>query len=144
MIELEKTYLAKEIPQDLKSCENKEIIDIYIPKEARHPTLRIRKNANKYEMTKKTPVNEGDASEQKEQTIILTEQEFKTLQKLDSKQVRKIRYFYKYNENRIAEIDVFKDELEGLIVVDFEFNTTENKNNFNMPDFCHLLFRFPH
>ena len=53
MIELEKTYLAKNIPENLQNCKFKEIVDIYIPKYSEHPKLRIRKNGNRYEVTKK-------------------------------------------------------------------------------------------
>jgi adenylate cyclase len=135
MIELEKTYLAKYLPQELKQCESKEIIDIYIPKESRHPVIRIRKNGNKYEITKKEPINVDDSSEMLEQTIVLTQDEFNTLKNLDGKKVRKIRYYYNYKKN-IAEIDVFQDELKGLVVVDFEFKTIKEKNEFIIPDFC--------
>lgn len=135
MIELEKTYLAKELPEDLENHESKEVVDIYIPKESDHPSLRIRKNGDKYEITKKEPVKEGDASIQKEQTIILRETEFLSLQKLDGKKIRKIRYSYK-NDNYEAEIDVFKDDLEGLVLVDVEFELENEKDNFEMPDFC--------
>ncbi|MDD5253737.1 MAG: hypothetical protein PHG05_01355 [Candidatus Nanoarchaeia archaeon] len=134
MIELERTYLAKKIPEGLKNCNFKEIIDVYVPKSRRHPTLRIRKNGDKYEMTKKEPI-EDDASEQKEQTIILTEGEFKDLSKIDGKKTHKIRYYYKYG-NRIAEIDVFQGALSGLIIVDFEFEDIDEKDFFDMPDFC--------
>ena len=134
MIELEKTYLAKKLPNNLKSCKFKEIVDLYIPK-TNHPKLRIRKNRDKYEMTKKEPVG-LDKSIQKEQTIILTEEEFDFLDRqLKGKRVRKIRYYYDY-EGRIAEFDVFQDELEGLVVVDFEFSSKEEKNGFEMPEFC--------
>ncbi|MFT4311467.1 MAG: hypothetical protein ACMXX7_02465 [Candidatus Woesearchaeota archaeon] len=135
MIEIEKTYLAKEVPKNLKDSKYKEIIDIYIPKNSNHPTLRLRKNGEKYELTKKEPIEEGDSSIQKEQTIFLTKTEFEELSKLQGKKVRKIRYYYKYKENT-AEIDVFKDELEGLIVIDFEFETKEQKENFEIPNFC--------
>ncbi|MEA2088384.1 MAG: hypothetical protein U9O55_00905 [Patescibacteria group bacterium] len=136
MIELEKTYLAKKLPENLKSCKFKEIIDVYIPKSSEHPKLRLRKNGNKFELTKKEPVNDGDASYQEEQTIILTETEFNALnQQLEGKRVSKIRYFYDY-KGRTAEFDVFKDDLAGLVVVDFEFATLEENNNFKMPDFC--------
>lgn len=135
MIELEKTYLAKELPKDLKKCDLKEVIDIYFPKTSDHPKLRLRKNGGKYELTKKEPVNEGDASHQKEQTITLTEVEFKALNKFDGKRVRKIRYYYNYN-GRKAELGVFKDALSGLVLVDFEFLTKRERNNFVMPDFC--------
>ena len=134
MYELERTYLAKYIPEGLEKCEKKEIIDIYIPKIKEHPTLRIRKNGNKFEITKKEPI-ENDSSHQEEQTIGLTEEEFNELMKLDGKRVRKIRYFYRYKD-RIAEIDVFQDKLKGLILVDFEFESKQEKDSFIMPEFC--------
>ena len=133
MIELEKTFLAKDVP-DLSRCTHKEIIDVYIPKNSLHPVLRIRKNGFKYEITKKQPIA-GDASEQSEETIKLTKDEFDALCSVDGKQVRKIRYYYPY-KGKTLEIDVFQDELKGLILVDAEFNSVEEKNSFEMPEFC--------
>jgi len=135
MIELERTYLAKYLPKGLSNCDSKEIIDIYIPKSSIHPTLRIRKNGSKYEITKKEPVKGNDSSHQREQTIILTESEFKELAQLDGKKTYKIRYCYDYN-GRTAEIDVFQGTLKGLIIVDFEFKEIGEKDSFEMPDFC--------
>tara|TARA_Y100000310_G_C20518498_1_gene732431 strand:- start:550 stop:1062 length:513 start_codon:yes stop_codon:yes gene_type:complete len=135
MIELEKTFLAKNLPPNLKDCKSKEIIDVYIPKTSRHPTLRIRKNGDKYEATKKEPIQEGDASKQEEQTILLTEEEFNEFKNLDGKVAHKIRYYYPY-KNKIAEIDVFQGPLKGLILVDFEFESEEEKEAFQTPDFC--------
>jgi CYTH domain-containing protein len=135
MIELEKTYLAKYLPENLADCKSKEIIDIYIPKSVDHPKLRIRKNGDKFEITKKKPVNDGDASHQKEQTIILDKDEFETLNKLEGKRIRKIRYYYDFN-GQSTEVDIFLDALEGLVLIDFEFNSLEEKDNFQMPDFC--------
>jgi len=134
-IELEKTFLAKEVPKGLFDCKFKEIIDIYIPESHPHPNLRIRKKGDKFEMTKKSPVKEGDSSEQTEHTITLTDEEFKTLQKVKGKSVRKYRYYYNHKGIQ-AEFDVFKDGLEGLMLVDFEFAEMADKNNFEMPDFC--------
>jgi len=136
MIELEKTFLAKKLPEGLKNCKSKEIIDIYIPKTSEHPKIRLRKYGDQYELTKKEPVKEGDASHQKEQTIILTETEFNALnQQVEGKRIHKIRYFYDY-KGRVSEFDVFQDVLKGLVIVDFEFSTIEEKNVFEMPDFC--------
>ncbi|PIN75006.1 hypothetical protein COV18_04575 [Candidatus Woesearchaeota archaeon CG10_big_fil_rev_8_21_14_0_10_37_12] len=134
MIELEKTFLAKILP-DLTGCKSKEIIDVYYPKESNHPVLRLRKNGDKYEMTKKYPVKEGDASAQHEHTIPLTKEEFDAFFKLEGKKVHKIRYCYEY-QGRIAEVDIFQGDLKGLVLVDFEFEKEEDKNNFQMPDFC--------
>src|SRR3989338_5295798 len=133
MIELEKTYLAKYLP-DLKKCKSKEIIDIYLPKSAKHPVLRIRKNGDKFEMTKKQPIGE-DKTIQEEQTIILTKEEFQELSSLEGKRIHKIRFYFPYN-GRTAEIDVFQGDLKGLVLVDFEFESEQEKQAFEKPDFC--------
>ncbi|MEA3515364.1 MAG: hypothetical protein U9R34_07835 [Nanoarchaeota archaeon] len=135
MIELEKTYLAKFIPDGLANCKSREIIDIYIPKSSLHSKLRIRKNGSKYEITKKELINEDDASHQKEHTIPLTKEEFEELSKLDGKKIHKIRYNYPYN-GIVAEIDIFQGDLQGLVVIEFEFATIDEKDNFDMPEFC--------
>jgi adenylate cyclase len=135
MIELEKTYLIKNLPENLQAFPAKQIIDIYIPKESRHATLRIRKNGDKFEMTKKEPVQEGDSSHMLEQTIVLTANEFDILEKLDGKRTEKLRYNYPYRD-LMAEIDVFQGALQGLVLADFEFKTLEEKAAFTMPDFC--------
>ncbi len=135
MIEREKTYLAKYLPEGLKNCRSKEIVDIYIPASEEHPMLRIRNNGDAYEMTKKTPVSGSDSSEQTEYTILLTLQEFKTLESVEGKRVQKDRYYYDY-KGRTAEIDIFGGDLNGLVEVDFEFDNSEEKDTFDMPDFC--------
>jgi adenylate cyclase len=134
-IELERTYLAKFLPEGLKDFPSKEIKDIYIPETEEHPILRIRKRGDKYEITKKQPVNGNDSSEQYEHTISLTKEEFLTLEQVKGKIVRKIRYYYNYKGIQ-AEVDVFQDDLFGLVLVDFEFKEIADKNTFEMPDFC--------
>jgi CYTH domain-containing protein len=135
MLELEKTFLAKFIP-DISQCKNKEIFDIYFPKNSYHPNLRIRKNGNRFEITKKTMID-NDPSKQLENNIPLSEDEFIGLSKADGKRVKKTRYYYNYN-GRIAEIDIFQEDLYGLVLVDFEFDNEDDKNNFPLPEFCLL------
>lgn len=135
MLELEITYLAKTLPEGLEEYPYKELMDIYIPREAEHPHLRLRKKGNSYEMTKKTKVSEDDASAHIEETISLDEKEFNAFADVEGKRVRKFRYAFPYSE-RTAEIDIFQDELEGLVVVDFEFKTREELESFVIPSFC--------
>jgi len=71
-LELEKTFLVKKLPLDLFDAKSKEIIDIYFPKDSLHPKLRLRKNGDNFELTKKELVKD-DASEQIEHTIALNE-----------------------------------------------------------------------
>ncbi|MBS3053827.1 MAG: hypothetical protein J4469_04985 [Candidatus Aenigmarchaeota archaeon] len=134
MKEVERTFLARHLP-DLGNCKSKEIIDIYIPKSDVHPKMRIRKNGDKFIITKKVPLKDNDTSVFEEQNIFLTEEEFAALAALDGKRVRKIRYEY-FHKGKKAEIDVFQGSLSGLVLVDFEFDSEEEKNAFEMPDFC--------
>lgn len=135
MIELEKTYLAKFLPNNLAGCEQKELLDVYIPMSSCHPKIRLRKRGEILEITKKTLVDNNDVSQQNEQTIDLTKDEFEELLKVGGKKVRKIRHYFKY-KGREVEIDVFKDDLFGLVLVDVEFDSIEEKNKFQIPDFC--------
>ncbi|MFP4116453.1 MAG: adenylate cyclase [Candidatus Aenigmatarchaeota archaeon] len=133
MMELERTFLAKYLP-DLEGCEKVEIKDIYVPAEMRHPVIRIRKKGRNYMMTKKEP-EDDDASAQNEYTIPLTEREFGAFEEVDGKVLVKVRYYKNWN-GKTAEIDVFKGKLAGLVLVDFEFESEEQKKNFEPPEFC--------
>lgn len=135
MIERELTYLAKFLPAELAGCESKEVVDLYLPQQAEHPILRLRKNGEKYEMTKKEPVEGRDSSKQEEQTISLSEEEYVALGAVPAKRVAKRRFLYPC-QGRTAEVDVFLDGLAGLVLVDFEFATDAEKAAFTMPDFC--------
>jgi CYTH domain-containing protein len=134
-VELERTFLAKSLPPGLGRCQKKEIVDVYFPKGVVHPVLRLRKSGGNCELTKKSPVVEGDASHQLEQTIKLSGAEFLALSRLAGKEVRKVRHYYPY-EGITAEIDVFGGALKGLVLVDFEFRSEAEKKAFRMPSFC--------
>lgn len=130
--EFELTYLIKELPANLGNFPSKEILDIYLPAAAEHATLRVRKRGEVYEITKKLPVSGTDSSHQTENTIPLTKDEFEEFNTLAGKRVKKIRY--NFNENGTDyEIDVFQDELLGLVLVDVEFSSNEEKAKFVQP-----------
>ncbi|MEI7749913.1 MAG: hypothetical protein WCJ25_02820 [Candidatus Moraniibacteriota bacterium] len=135
MIELERTYLARRLPDGLSECPSKEMIDIYLPVASRHPVLRIRRNGDALEMTKKLPVKGTDSSKMEEQTIRLSGEEYAALSTIEGKWVGKTRYVYDFN-GRTAEVDVFQGALAGLVLVDFEFETEAQKDVFPLPDFC--------
>lgn len=134
-IELERTYLVRHLPEGLEKCESREMLDIYVPISARHPKLRIRKSGSKMVITKKEPIDGKDASRQLEQTIPLNEEEFAELSEIEGKRVQKTRYMYDYR-GRTAEIDVFKGDLKGLVLCDFEFGSVKDMKGFAIPDFC--------
>lgn len=135
MEELELTYLVRKWPGGFKKSGSKEILDIYIPSSAEHPRLRIRKNGDRLEMTKKQPVKDNDSSHQLETTIPLTKEEYEELAQLPGKRVEKTRFYYE-DDGVHYEIDVFKGGLAGLVLADVEFSSVENKAAFKMPSWC--------
>lgn len=135
MEEHEITFLPKFLPQKVLSSPAKEILDIYLPQKSTHPILRIRKSGNSFEITKKQPIKPEDSSHQLETTIQLTDAEFHDLAKLPGKIVRKIRHIYKESKTRY-EIDFFQDNLKGLVLVDVEFKTQDEKWSFILPNWC--------
>ena len=125
MIELERTFLLKRIPKGmLDRGRPSEITDIYFPGDAAHPVLRLRKAGDRHELTKKEPIEAGDKSEQEEQTIILTAEEYHALSALPGKVLRKVRHVCTWNGRRV-EIDVYKGLLEGIMLADFEFSSRD-------------------
>ncbi len=134
--EIERRFLAKYIPDGLKDCNYVDLKDNYIPKESSHPILRIRKKGNKTVITKKYKKEENNHSILVEETILLSLEEYNFINQLDGKKFFKKRYSYEYENGKFCEIDIYQDKLEGLVVIDFEFNSVEEKDNFKIPDFC--------
>lgn len=62
-LELELTFLAKKLPEGIRAIAPTRIVDIYIPDTPEHSHLRLRQKGEKYEITKKMPVLEGNASD---------------------------------------------------------------------------------
>jgi len=137
MLEIELTFLAKEIPVGLLECQSKKVIDIYLPNAIKeHAPIRIRKSGDVCEITKKHRLKEDDGSQLVEQTIKLTQNEFSLLEKeIVGRRIEKTRYYYNYG-GRTAEIDVFEKGLLGLVIVEFEFDNEKELRDFEMPSFC--------
>lgn len=135
-IEFELTFLARYIPSEIRNVEPSRLVDVYIPDgHDIHSQLRLRKSGNKYEITKKQPVKSGDASEQTEYTIPLNENEFIILSSVSNKRIEKDRYRV-IIDGHVAEVDVFMVALIGLVLIDYEFKSNEDKDSFIPPECC--------
>lgn len=135
-LELELTYLAREIPSGVQGSEPTRLVDIYIPADPDiHSRLRLRQKDDSYEATKKIPLSEDDVSSQIEYTIPLEQLEFDALSTVSDKRVVKDRYNITI-DGVAAEVDVFRGILEGLVVIDFEFDSELAKESFTPPTEC--------
>jgi CYTH domain-containing protein len=132
VLEIEKTFLVKKIPLDLSSFTSHQIKQGYISTSS--PALRIRQKNNKFELTKKIPLRDGDSSVIEEINIPLTQEEFNKLWPLVEKSLEKIRYEIPLNDNLVIELDIFQGSLKGLIVAEVEFTSEEKMKLFKPPE----------
>lgn len=134
-IELERTFLAKYMPAQIDGAHSEIIIDTYIPGNADHAKLRLRRKGGLYEMTKKEPVSGDDSSQQTEHTVPLSPEEYKVLSTVSDKTASKRRYYCTFFGNN-AEVDVYQGSLEGLVLIDFEFESAQAMQAFQPPEVC--------
>jgi adenylate cyclase len=134
-LEIEVTYLPKQVPDGLLAGSPTRIVDIYLSGEGELLTkLRLRQRGTKYEITKKVNLDPNDLSLQDEYTIPLTEKEFTKLRSIGGREVVKDRYLTPLGEH-MMEIDVFRDRLEGLTVIEVEFKSKAKRDEFLAPDY---------
>lgn len=132
MLEIEKSFLVKKVPSDLKkykSCKIKQGYFSYAPQ-----PLRIRKKDNFYEITKKINIHQDDYKTADEINIPLKPEEFDRLWPLTICSLEKTRYFIPLKNDLVAELDVFEGKLAGIVFVEVEFKSEEAGERFIPPD----------
>lgn len=134
-IEYEKTYLAKQLPEEVAGSEGVLLYDIMVPDTVRHPHLRLRQRGDSYTITKKVPLHDNDSTEMLEETIALEQAEFEAIKICSTKDIVKRRYNVTIG-GYPAEVDVFEEKLQGLVLIDFEFASSAEKDAFIAPDVC--------
>lgn len=132
--EFELTFLVKDVPFEVLGAIPHLVKDVYVPEEG-ISNLRIRKKDDVCELTKKMSVVSGDYSMMRELTIPLEETEYESLILKRTRQLMKHRYSVVIDGYH-AEVDVFQKDLLGLVLIDFEFESKEQKDQFKIPNIC--------
>lgn len=120
-IEKESTFLLNSIPTTLTNWKKEYTKDTYLPPDANHPMIRLRKRGRQLFMTKKYPRIPGDFSTMVEETINLLDYEYEFLEKnLQGNVLEKTRYSKKFDGYTI-EIDEYLGDLAPLKIMDIEW-----------------------
>jgi len=127
-MEIERKYLVRKLPENLEQYNKKKIAQGYLCTE---PVVRIRRSNNDYYMTYK-----GDGLMVREEyNLPLTREAYEHLRpKIDGLLIAKTRYLIPLDGKLTAELDVFEEDLSGLVIVEVEFDTIEEANAFTAPD----------
>jgi CYTH domain-containing protein len=94
-----------------------------------NPETRIRKRDNQYYLTIK---GEGDIVREEIERVVSENEGKELFSRVESKLIEKTRYLICIGKY-IAELDIYKKHLEGLVVVEVEFETEEEAEKFNPP-----------
>ncbi len=127
-MEIERKYLVKNIPDNLKSFPCRTIEQGYLSTD---PVIRIRKDNERFELTYKS---EG-LMVHEEYNLPLTEKAYRhLLPKIDGRLIRKLRYMIPLEGNLTVELDIFEGSLAPLVLAEVEFPDEESANSFTPPD----------
>lgn len=135
-MEIERKYQINQIPADLSKYEFKEIEQGYL---CHNPTIRIRKSNNDFILTYKSKIGieetkKGSPVINQEVELLLTQEAYQTLKaKIDGNMIYKTRYILPIENGLIAELDIFKGLLSGLVIVEVEFPDLKTSMNFMPP-----------
>lgn len=127
-MEIERKFLCAKLPNNLENFKCRKITQGYISSE---PTIRIRKFDNSYFLTIKS---KGEISRE-ELELEISDIEYNNLcKKVENNFINKYRYLIPIENNLIAELDIYLDELKGLTTIEVEFDSIEECNEFIPPD----------
>jgi CYTH domain-containing protein len=128
--EIERKFLVKELPPEIDRYPHSEIIQGYLMITDNDVEVRVRKRAGRCTHT----VKSGTGLVRKEAQKDITEQEFfEHWPETQGKRVLKVRYDIDY-EDVLIELDIYSGSLEGLIVVEVEFESEEESLRFEPPE----------
>jgi CYTH domain-containing protein len=130
-IERERRFLVAQFPSDVIVVRQRQIIDHYID----DTTLRLRKQSYDdglvtFKLTQKIAMRGSGAQQGFITSMHITEGEFHVLAQLPARKLTKTRFSVPP-----FGIDVFDGPLEGLILAEAEFDSTETAEALTVPSF---------
>jgi CYTH domain-containing protein len=126
-MEIEKKFLIKSLPHNLESYPHDTLVQGYI---SISPVIRIRQKNDAFILTCKS---KGLMIREEFETP-LSKDEFESLKKkVDYHLIYKTRYYLKTVDHLTIELDIFHNQLKGLVMAEVEFESIEQCNSFIPP-----------
>lgn len=127
--EIERKFLVKSLPENLKRWRHFIIDQGYLATEPAGRQVRLRKSGNTTSLTFKV----GRGSHREEREIKLSPKQFATLWPgTAGRRLRKVRYEIPWKDVLI-EVDIYRGRHAGLVVAEVEFPDTTSCRRFEPP-----------
>ncbi len=136
-MEIEKKYRVKYLPEAYEKYPCKVIEQGYL---CENPVVRIRKSNEDYILTYKSKLGmenlaEKNARVNHEVEVPLNKEGYEHLKdKIDGNLIVKKRYVIPLEAGLKAELDIFEKCLDGLVIVEVEFDSEEAAGTFIPPE----------
>ena len=129
-MEIERKFTIKELPADLDSFEYHMIEQAYLTSD---PTIRVRREDERYYMTYKGTGQGNTSLAHEEYNLPLTKEAYDKLSRCsDGVIIRKKRILIPYNTHLI-ELDIFDEPYRSLVIAEVEFDTKDAAAGFTPP-----------
>jgi adenylate cyclase len=128
--EIERVFKVSQLPENLEQYPSEKIVQGYLSIDANGAEVRLRRIGERYFETYK-----GSGRLQRtELEIELSYDQFSTLWPgTENRRLEKIRYQIREAGQKI-ELNLFRGNLEGLVLAETEFPSREKSKQFNLPD----------
>ncbi|MCP4075858.1 MAG: CYTH domain-containing protein [Gammaproteobacteria bacterium] len=129
-IEIERKFLVKKLPE-LTNAKKAYIHQGYLTQSSDSVEIRLRRKDEQYFIT----VKSGSGMVRTERETSIDQQQFETLwPDTQGKRIEKNRWTGKLNTQLSYELDVFLGELDHLMLVEVEFSSLEQADQFEPAD----------
>ena len=126
-MEIERKYLISELPDHLEQYPHRTIEQGYLCTE---PVVRVRRDGEKYVLTYKS---KGFLIREEYNLPLTRESYLHLINKADGRIITKERYCIPLDDNLTIELDIFKGDLEPLILAEVEFPDEDSAKAFIPP-----------
>jgi CYTH domain-containing protein len=128
-MEIERKFIPITLPENLDEYKHYKIEQAYLNTA---PVVRIRQQGDEYYLTYKG----GGMMAREEYNLPLNKKSYHhLLSKADGNIITKTRYLIPINNGTLtAELDIFEDKFKGMLLVEVEFESVEQADGFQKPD----------
>lgn len=127
-MEIERKFIPKDLPEDLNQFQHHKIEQAYLNTA---PVVRIRKQDDEYFLTYKG----GGMMAREEYNLYLNKESYDhLLTKADGNIITKTRFMIPIHDGLTAELDIFEGRFAGMMLIEVEFESVEQANNFTPPE----------
>jgi len=131
---IERTFLVKEVPSDLKAFEEKYVYQNYLSSTNKEE-LRIRLVIENGEKEYKVTFKRGGGMVREELGFLVAEETYQDLSnKIQFRPIEKDRKFYMLNPRKQVMVDTFEFADGTMKMAEVEFESEEEANDFVVPE----------